>query len=126
MHTNDLKHYLPNYDKEERPWGNFELLSLNDETTVKIITVKADEAISLQTHEHRDEFWRVLKASKVPGIVRIGLMDYEALEGKSFFCPRRCLHRISGGSEGTVFLEIAYGKFDENDIKRFEDRYNRK
>jgi len=47
---------LTNYKIEERPWGNFERFTLNEKTTVKIITVNAGESISLQTHENRDEF----------------------------------------------------------------------
>ena len=45
---------------DHRPWGNFRQYSLNEPSTVKIITVHAGEAISLQRHEHRDELWIVL------------------------------------------------------------------
>ena len=113
---------LPNYEKEIRPWGDFERFTLNEKTTVKIITVKEGESISLQTHEHRDEFWRVIKGT---GIIRIGDTDHEAREGESFFCSRHSEHRVTGGVGGTVFLEIAFGDFDEADIERLEDRYGR-
>ena len=113
---------LPHYAKEERPWGNFERFTLNEKTTVKIITVNAGESISLQTHEHRDEFWRVIKGT---GIIRIGDTDNQAHEGSQFFCPRHSEHRVTGGEGGTTFLEIAFGDFDESDIKRLEDRYGR-
>ena len=113
---------LSNYEKEVRPWGNFERFTLNETTTVKIVTVNAGKAISLQTHEHRDEFWRVLKGS---GIIRIGDTDNQAHEGSQFFCPRNSEHRVTGGPGGTVFLEIAFGDFDESDINRLEDRYGR-
>jgi hypothetical protein len=33
--------------------------------------------------------------------------------------------RVTGGTGGTVFLEIAFGDFDENDITRLEDCYGR-
>jgi len=45
--------------------------------------------------------------------------------------PRGCTapggfeHRVTGGPEGTTFLEIAFGDFDESDITRLEDRYGR-
>ena len=113
---------LTNYEKEERPWGNFHRFTLNEKTTVKIITVNADESLSLQTHENRDEFWRVLSGS---GVVRIGEKDTAAKAGDTFFVTRHSEHRVVGGSEGIVFIEIAFGDFDENDIKRIEDRYNR-
>jgi mannose-6-phosphate isomerase-like protein (cupin superfamily) len=113
---------LTHYEKEERPWGNFERFTLNEKTTVKIITVNAGEAFSLQTHDHRDEFWRVIQGF---GVIRIGDSDYEAHEGDMFFCPRHSKHRVTGGPGGTTFLEIAFGDFDENDITRLEDRYGR-
>ena len=113
---------LSNYEKEQRPWGNFERFTLNEQTTVKIITVNAGESFSLQTHEHRDEFWRVLKGS---GVIHIGDTDHNAREGDTFFSKRHTKHRALGGPEGLTFLEIALGEFDENDIQRLEDRYGR-
>ncbi|NNM83738.1 phosphomannose isomerase type II C-terminal cupin domain [Candidatus Parcubacteria bacterium] len=113
---------LAHYEKEERPWGNFERFTLNEKTTVKIITINPREAFSLQTHKHRDEFWRVLTGS---GIVRIDNKDSEARAGDTFFSPRHSEHRVTGGRDGIVFLEIAFGDFNENDIKRLEDRYGR-
>jgi mannose-1-phosphate guanylyltransferase/mannose-1-phosphate guanylyltransferase/mannose-6-phosphate isomerase len=114
--------HLPHYEKEVRPWGDFERFTLNEKTTVKIITVNAGESISLQTHEHRDEFWRVIKGS---GVIHINGTDNPAHEGSQFFSPRHSEHRVTGGPGGTTFLEIAFGDFDENDIKRLEDRYGR-
>ncbi|HCR52598.1 TPA: mannose-6-phosphate isomerase [Candidatus Kaiserbacteria bacterium] len=113
---------LAHYEKEERPWGNFERFTLNEKTTVKIVTVRAGESFSLQTHDHRDEFWRVLQGS---GVIRIGEKDTHAKAGDAFFTPRRCAHRITGGPDGLACLEIAFGNFDENDVKRLEDRYGR-
>lgn len=113
---------LSHYEKEQRPWGNFERFTLNEKTTVKIITVNAGEAFSLQTHEHRDEFWRVLKGS---GTIHIGEKDNDAREGDVFFSSRHTKHRVLGGPEGITFLEIAFGTFDENDIQRLDDRYGR-
>lgn len=113
---------LKNYQKEERPWGDFERFTLNETTTVKIVTVKANEAISLQTHDHRDEFWRVIQGS---GTIRIGDTDHAAKTGDSYFSPRHSEHRVEGGPEGLAFLEIAFGDFDEKDITRLEDKYGR-
>ena len=113
---------LANYQKEERPWGNFERFTLNEKTTVKIITVNDGESSSLQTHQNRDEFWRVLKGS---GVIHIDGKENQAHEGSAFFCPRHSEHRVTGGVGGTVFLEIAFGDFDEGDITRLEDKYGR-
>jgi mannose-1-phosphate guanylyltransferase/mannose-1-phosphate guanylyltransferase/mannose-6-phosphate isomerase len=113
---------LTNYEKENRPWGKFERFTLNEKTTVKIITVNAGEYFSLQTHEHRDEFWHVISGS---GIIHIGTVEHQAHEGMSFFCPRGTEHRVTGGPGGTSFLEIAFGDFAESDITRLEDKYGR-
>lgn len=117
-----LMECLAHYEKENRPWGNFERFTLNEKTTVKIITVNAGEYFSLQTHEHRDEFWHVIKGT---GIIHVGNVEHRAHEGMSVFCPRGTEHRVSGGPEGTTFLEIAFGDFDEKDITRLEDKYGR-
>ena len=113
---------LTHYEKEIRPWGGFERFTLNEKTTVKIITVDAGQSISLQTHQHRDEFWRVLKGS---GTVHINGKDSEAHEGDAFFGRRGQEHRITGGPGGFTCLEIAFGDFDEADITRLEDKYGR-
>lgn len=113
---------LSNYEKEIRPWGNFERFTLNEQTTVKIITVNAGEAISLQTHEHRDEFWRVLSGS---GTITIGELSRDARPGETYYSKRGSKHRVEGGPAGLSFLEIAFGDFDEGDITRLEDKYGR-
>lgn len=113
---------LSNYEKEIRPWGNFERFTLNEQTTVKIVTVNAGEAISLQTHDHRDEFWRVIAGS---GIIRIDDIEHDAKVGDTFFSKRLSKHRVEGGPQGLSFLEIAFGEFDEHDITRLEDKYGR-
>jgi mannose-6-phosphate isomerase-like protein (cupin superfamily) len=113
---------LSNYEKDSRPWGNFERFTLNEVTTVKILTVKPGEAFSLQTHEYRDEFWRILEGF---GTVQIDEMAHSAKPGDSYLCKRESKHRIEAGPEGIVVLEIAFGAFDERDIIRLEDRYGR-
>ena len=108
---------------EERPWGSFERFCENDVCTVKIITVNANEEISLQYHKHRDEFWKVLQGK--PKLI-IGNKTVEAKEGEEFFVSKGTKHRITSGKETVKVLEIAFGKFDEDDIVRLEDRYKRK
>ena len=113
---------LANYKKEERPWGNFERFTQNEKTTVKIISINAGESLSLQTHQNRDEFWRIMKGS---GTVHIGGNDSGASEGGDFFVPRYVEHRALGGSDGLTILEISFGDSDESDITRIEDKYGR-
>ena len=113
---------LSNYEKEVRPWGNFERFTLNESTTVKIITVSPEEEFSLQTQEHRGEFWRILSGY---GTVTVGDDEHEANAGDEFFIPQGQKHRAHAGPDGLSFLEIAFGQFDEHDITRLEDKYGR-
>jgi len=108
---------------EERPWGNFEQFTKNEICTVKILNVKENEKLSLQYHHNRDEFWRVItgKAKLV-----IGEEIKDAQEGYEFFIPRETKHRIMTEDSPVQILEISFGKFDENDIVRIEDKYERK
>ncbi|MDO8593670.1 MAG: phosphomannose isomerase type II C-terminal cupin domain [bacterium] len=113
---------LAHYEKEIRPWGNFERFTLNEKSTVKIITVNPREEFSLQSHKHRGEFWRVLSGT---GVITLDQDHHTIGAGESFFSPVGHEHRMAGGPEGLTFLEISFGDFDENDIKRLEDRYGR-
>lgn len=113
---------LPHYRKDIRPWGNFEQFTLNESSTVKIITLAPGEAFSLQTHAHREEFWRILGGS---GSVTIGDAVYDATSGEQFFIEAGSKHRAEAGPKGLQFLEIAFGDFNEDDITRLEDRYGR-
>lgn len=114
---------LRKYEKGLQPWGHHMRFTDNEHSTVKIITVGVGHSISLQHHHHRDEYWYVIKGS---GVIHIDGIDYQAHEGDDFFCPRGSIHRVSGGPESTILLEIAFGDFSEADITRLEDRYGRK
>ena len=107
---------------EERPWGKFEQFTSNETTTVKIITVKSGEQLSLQTHSKRAEFWRIIDGE---GEATIGDEQIPAKEGDELFVAIGERHTIKAGPEGIRFLEIAFGEFDEADINRIEDKYGR-
>lgn len=107
---------------EERPWGRFERFTLNEISTIKILTINPNEETSLQKHKKRDEFWRILSGK---GLVLIGDGKLEAVSGGEFNIPRETAHQIIGGNEPLVVLEISLGNFDENDEERLGDKYNR-
>jgi mannose-1-phosphate guanylyltransferase/mannose-1-phosphate guanylyltransferase/mannose-6-phosphate isomerase len=110
------------YEKDERPWGLYERFTLNEPSTVKLITVNAGEAFSLQKHEHRDEFWRIIDGK---GKVTVGSESREVLPGDEIEIAHDTLHRLEAVGGKCLFLEIAYGTFDENDIIRVDDKYGR-
>jgi mannose-6-phosphate isomerase-like protein (cupin superfamily) len=108
--------------REERPWGEFIEFTRNTPSTVKIITVKAGEAFSLQTHSARDEFWRIISGD---GTITIGTKATPISPGSDYFVPRGTAHRIEAHNSSVVVLEISFGMFDEKDITRIEDKYGR-
>ncbi len=107
---------------EKRPWGKFEQFTHNEQTTVKIIYVKLNEELSLQYHEKRDEFWKVLEGEPV---LVIDDKIIKAKTGDEFFIPRKKNHRIMSKNSTVKILEIAFGEFDEDDIIRLNDKYDR-
>ncbi len=111
-----------NIYQEERPWGNFRQFTHNENSTVKIITVKSLEVLSLQSHTKRSEFWKVVAGS---GFVDIDGVRHEAKEGDEFEIPLGAKHRMGAGENGLKIVEIATGDFDESDIVRYEDKYGR-
>lgn len=111
-----------NIYQEERPWGNFRQFTHNISSTVKIVTIKPNEALSLQSHQMRFEFWKIIEGS---GTVEIDNKKFDAKKGDEFSVSIGEKHRISAGGLGIEVLEISTGEFDENDIIRYEDKYNR-
>lgn len=129
---------------ETRPWGHFERFTLNEKCTVKLIYVKNNKRLSLQYHNKRNEFWKVVKG---PVKLQIGNNnnDYENKKissspsssstitttkilntGDTITIPARTIHRLIGITDSdAIILEISTGEFDESDIVRLEDDYNR-
>lgn len=107
----------------KRPWGEFREYVTGEIVTVKTLSVKSGESLSLQDHKKRTEFWRILKGTPE---ITVGDNKISAKPGDEFNIPIGSLHRLSAvNSEDVEILEIARGDFDENDIERIEDNYGR-
>ena len=109
-------------EEVERPWGRFRRFTKNINSTVKILTVKPNEILSLQNHKNRAEFWHVISGS---GIFEVDGVKRSVTKGDEEYIKVLAKHRIFSGNEGLEILEIGLGEFDENDIVRYEDKYNR-
>ena len=107
-----------------RPWGSYETIDLGPRFQVKRIVVKPGAALSLQMHHHRAEHWIVVK-----GTARVTRGDEVFLlsENQSTFIPLGATHRLE--NPGTIpleMIEVQSGAYlGEDDIVRFEDRYQR-
>ena len=104
-----------------RPWGHFERFTLNEVSTVKLIHVNAGKRLSLQYHTKRSEFWKVIS-----GKIKVTLDgSFTVLsQGETITIPIRSAHRIEAINDSTI-LEISTEEFDEQDIIRLQDDYNR-
>jgi len=108
--------------KEKRPWGEFKIIHKEPGITIKIISVKPNSRLSLQSHQERDEHWLLLMGQGSCQITDNNLtLNREAL----YLIPRGTKHRLSAGKERCRVLEISFGKFNEKDIIRYEDDYGR-
>jgi mannose-1-phosphate guanylyltransferase len=117
MVTKKMKTY-----SEKRPWGSFEKFCENEKCTVKILFIKPKQELSLQTHNHRDEFWKIFQGKPK---IELGDKVIKAKENDEFFIPKNIKHRASAGAKSVKILEISFGKFDEKDEIRLEDKYER-
>ena len=106
----------------KRPWGSFTRFTNNEVSTVKLLYINKGEEFSLQYHTDREEFWKIIKGN--PEII-IGDEKKYPHEGEEFIIAQHVNHRINAPTDDVVVLEISEGQFDENDIIRIEDKYNR-
>jgi mannose-6-phosphate isomerase-like protein (cupin superfamily) len=114
MEVNDLDRMI------DKPWGCFVKLTDNEKTTVKIISINAGNRTSLQFHEHRSEKWYVLSGEGYA----MNPDEIKIRPGDKLFISKTTIHRLKAITDMKI-LEISFGNFDELDIKRLEDDYNR-
>ncbi len=107
----------------KKPWGSFTRFTNNEPTTVKILHINKGEEFSLQYHTHREEFWKIIKGN--PEIIIGDKVEHHPHEGDEFVIKPHVNHRISAPKDNVTVLEISKGQFDEDDIVRIEDKYNR-
>ena len=107
-----------------RPWGYYESIDAGERFQVKRIMVKPGEALSLQMHHHRAEHWVIVSGTaKVTRDEEIKLLS----ENESTYIPIGTKHRLENVGKVPLFLiEVQSGSYlGEDDIVRFEDRYDR-
>ena len=108
-----------------RPWGTYTVLEEGTGFKIKRIVVKPGESLSLQMHHHRSEHWVV-----VSGTAKVINGDREMLvrTNESTFVPAGNKHRLENpGAADLVIIEVQSGSYlGEDDIVRFEDKYDRK
>ena len=115
--------------KEDRPWGNYEILTefkvdelgFHD-VCVKRITVKPGQKLSYQSHKQRNEHWMVVQGK---GMIVLNDQEVKLKVGDFVDIKIGDKHRMinTSADKDLVFIEIQTGHYDEDDIERFGDDY---
>jgi len=120
----DKEKNLANFHKEKRPWGDFLQFTEDQQTTIKILDIEPKEAISLQYHKMRDEFWYIIRGTAK---IVVGEEERTLKSGETVYIKRKTNHRIINDTDDLVaVLEISFGDFEEDDEVILEDKYHRK
>ena len=108
-----------------RPWGYYESIDAGSRFQVKRLMVKPGQALSLQMHHHRAEHWVV-----VSGTAKVTRGDEVMMisENESTYIPIGMKHRLENPGKLPLYLiEVQSGAYlGEDDIVRFDDRYDRR
>ena len=107
----------------EKPWGSYQILTEAFPACVKILTIKPHSRLSLQTHDHRSEVWFALDTGL---LAEVDEKTIELQPLQRLLVPIGAKHRLSNPTDRTIQLvELMFGTYDENDIMRLQDDYNR-
>ncbi|RLV47667.1 cupin domain-containing protein [Nocardioides mangrovicus] len=111
-------------DSEERPWGSWQVIDVEDGFKVKTIRVQPHSRLSYQTHEHRSEHWVVVKGTAT---CLVDDVEVVAHVGHSVDVALGAKHRIANEhDEELVIVEVQLGSYTgEDDIVRLQDDYGR-
>jgi mannose-6-phosphate isomerase len=106
-----------------RPWGSFKQFANNEDCTVSLMTVLPGQRLSLQSHTGRAELWIVIDDG---AIVQVGDKIKEYKAGDEIWISANERHRLScNGDKSVRVLEVAFGNWQQEDITRYGDDYNR-
>ena len=108
----------------KRPWGSFESLATGPGFQVKHLIVNPGAALSLQSHARRAEHWTVVRGR---GVVTCDDREFALGVNESTVIPLGSKHRLrNDGAEPVEVIEVQLGDYlGEDDIVRYEDRYDR-
>ena len=108
----------------ERPWGSFKQYAFNSDCTVSLMTVLPGQRLSLQSHTGRAELWIVLDDGAV---IQVGETEKVYQAGEEIWIPANGKHRLAcnPGSRPVRVLEVAFGNWQQEDIMRYADDYQR-
>lgn len=102
----------------DKPWGQEEILEVNDRYCVKRLFMKKDCRCSLQRHAYKHETLII-----VSGLLHVtGDIDVIMKPGDHLVLDVGVVHRMSA-IEDTIYIEASTPELD--DVIRIEDDYDR-
>jgi mannose-6-phosphate isomerase-like protein (cupin superfamily) len=109
---------------EHRPWGNYVVLGDTDVYKCKQLQVLPGQRLSLQLHYHREEHWIITRGQ---GLLQLGEEQRSVKAGDRIHIPAETKHRLENTGETLLeLIEVQLGaSFEESDIVRFDDDYQR-
>jgi mannose-1-phosphate guanylyltransferase/mannose-6-phosphate isomerase len=113
---------MPDVKHVTRPWGSFRQYAHNEAATVSLMTVQPNQRLSLQSHTGRAELWIVLDEG---AIVQVEEEIMRPSAGDEIWIPANAKHRLSSAGPAVRVLEVAFGNWQQDDITRYEDDFNR-
>jgi len=108
----------PYVQSMKRPWGEWHVLDVDRGYKVKRLEILPDQAISLQYHNHRSEYWTIVQGE---GKVIVDGNIFTIRKGESFHVPKMALHKITNThlNETLIAIEVQMGDIcSEDDIVR--------
>lgn len=115
---------MKNENLFERPWGTYFNALEEPGFKIKKIVVKPNSRLSLQSHEHRSEHWVVASGH---ALVTVNDKEIKMERDQYIYIPKASIHRLQNvGEDDLVLIEVQLGNYlGEDDIKRYQDDYNR-
>ena len=121
---------MPSYaqgERDDRSWGNYVVTNVSNtneqERCEKIITVNAQQALSLQRHKYRSEIWKILEGN--PTVIVNGVLK-NLSPGDVLEVPIMAPHCIVNmGDCDVVIREMQFGICRENDNERLANYADR-
>ncbi|MDE2949423.1 MAG: phosphomannose isomerase type II C-terminal cupin domain [Chloroflexota bacterium] len=120
--TKPIPDKQPDTLRVTRPWGGFAQYANNEEVTISLMTVEAGQRLSLQSHTGRAELWIALDDG---AIIQVDDRIIRAKAGDEIWIPAGSKHRLGSAGETARVLEVAFGDWRQEDIRRYEDDYDR-
>ena len=105
----------------QRPWGYYRVLYETPNTKVKELTVNPGKSLSMQKHEHRNEYWHVVQGEATVCESRPNSASKKTLyKHHNVNIPCGVWHKLSNETnEPLQIVEIQWGKeCNEEDIER--------